>query len=146
MANELEKKLEEELSFGDIVEITLNPGVDYCARHCQSKVIIFQREPRARYQERAILHILGYFGGMKKGSFRETTGISANGVGSLILIEEAVNDSTETIVCLDPTLHRADAVDIQRCYGGEGLIYIPLSAIASYEILSKKRRGLRVVN
>ena len=142
METKIENALREEAVFGDLVEITLKLDIEYCARHDQNSVLISPRENVIGYQERGILHISGYYGGMQKGSFKEF--IAVLGRGALPVL---ITDSTdaETVVCLNPTLHRENAIDNLH-FQGEGLVKIPISTIASYEILSKKGRGLRVVN
>ena len=133
--------MEEEADFGDVVEIALKPSLDYCARHQDNRVIISTRENNnVEYQERAILYLVGYYGGMRKGDFKESLGLSEKEVAPVFIYNPG-----ETVVCLDPTLHRKDAVDALK-FQGDGLFNIPISAISSYNILSKSRRGFRVMN
>lgn len=140
MKTNIEEKLKEEADFGDIVEITLKSDLDYCASHEKGRVIISQREKDAEYQERAILYVVGYYGGMRNGIFKESLGISEKGVTPVFIHYPA-----ETMVCLDPTVHRKDALDTLK-FQGKGLVMVPISAIDYYNILSKTRRGLSVVN
>ncbi len=137
---DIESRLRAEASFGDLVEIALNSEKEYCAVHSQGNVIISPRDGGVEYNERGILYVSGYYGGMKCGDFREGMGISGDGVTPVFIYS-----SSETVVCLDPTLHREDAVD-KLHFQGAGLIKVPISAMASYRIFSRKRRGLRVVN
>ena len=140
MEKNIEEKLKEEANFGDLVEVTLNQDLDYCARHENDRIIITPREKDVEYQERAIIHITGYYGGMRDGIFKESFGVSERGATPVLIHYPA-----ETIVCLDPTLHREDAINTLK-FQGDGLVMVPISAIDSYNILSKTRRGLRAVN
>lgn len=141
MKTEIERKLKEEADFGDLVELTLKSDKDYCARHEQGRVVISPRENGVDYQERDIIYVVGYYGGMRSGNFKETVEISEIGATPILISYP----SETTTVCLDPTLHRKDALDTIK-WQGKGLVRIPASAIASYRIMSKERRGLRVVN
>ena len=114
------ERLEQQVTFGDLIEIVLNEG-DFCAEHEGGDINIYQTTTDSEIpkQEFGIQYACGYYGGIR--------------------------GTEEQFLCLNPTIHRVDAI-ARLHFQGDGLVKIPLSAIASYEILSAKRRGLRVVN
>ncbi len=119
----LVERLEREVTFGDLLEVTLVEG-DFSARHSPGNIDINPTTSGRGEREFGILSVCGYYGGVR-----------GYGVGG----------TEEQFLCLNPTIHREDAIS-KLHYQGDGLVKIPLSAVSSYEILSMKRRGLRVVN
>lgn len=137
---QIEERLWLEADFGDLVEVTLKSDLDYCARNLNGVLMVSPRDSGVNYEQRAILHVAGYYGGMREGNLKETLGLSGREIEPLL-----IQNPNNKMVCLDTTVHKPDAVDTIQ-YQGDGSIMVPVSAIYSYSILSKTRRGLRVVN
>ncbi len=117
-------KLEHEVHFGDLVEVVLRKNQDFSASHDPEERVI--QSSSEKTNEYGIVSVCGYYGGIKS-------------------FDQHLTKLKEEILCLNPTVHRADAIKELHCTG-EGYIKLPLSAILSYKILSIERRGLRVVN
>ncbi|MEK6938525.1 MAG: hypothetical protein AABX04_05755 [Nanoarchaeota archaeon] len=118
------ERLQEEATFGDLLEVSLRKECSSALHH--QKEIIVGSLSKNDADEYGIVSICGYYGGVKS-------------------FDKQDNRLKEEMLCLNPTVHRADAIK-ELHYTGEGLIKVPLSAVVSYKILTSERRGLRVVN
>lgn len=133
MTNTIEERLIAEANFGDLVEVTLREG-NFCALHTEGGITIFESNAKELpVDEHRILHAVGYYGGMTDTKYEDQ---------GTQMVEHA---GGEILVCLNPTVHDINAVS-QIHSTGAGYVKVPLSAIESYSIKGKERRGLRVVN
>ncbi len=148
MTNKMETKektlierLQEEADFGDLVEVALKDG-EFCTRHEPDGIIVFpcNTDPNVE-EEFGIKYLCGYYGGITNRRNRGTAGLVGGGIVAVYLDYP----DAEKFLCLDPTLHRKDALR-ELHFSGEGHVKIPVSAIASYKILSTENRGFKVIN
>ena len=117
------QKLMEEADFGDLVEVTLT-NKEYVAVHDNDGIGIYEPKegvPGQEYAEWGIFYVVGYYGGIKNRNAGavQTTGIFDGKIGHGLLLPEGHDNVENKVLCLDPTLHKKDALRNLK-FAGEG--------------------------
>jgi hypothetical protein len=133
----LEQKLEK-IPFGALVEVTLKGkcGAEYKKSEIE---IIPEYSTTNRSDEFGIKHVVGYNGSIQNKA------LDLRGCVNIRCPLEELDNEENLVLCLNPTIHYRNA-SREMHFQGEGYVKIPLTEIKSFQVLSRKRVGLRVVN